>query len=126
MKDNSVMHLRGDRTCESRIEHDDYGSVRVVEHGRLVLAQALASRGGENHLAICLGRLSEANIIDIQKLRAALELAGPLELENDRDGQPLELDAVRRIVFLHGKEDQSSVVYREAVEELAHLGLDPG
>ncbi len=123
MKD-SVMHLRGDRTCESRVEHD-YGSVRVVEHGRLVLAQALASHGGEAHLAICLGRLVEADIIDIEKLRGALELAGPGARENAREGRPLKLDAVRRIVFLHGKEDRSSVVYREAVEELARLGLDP-
>lgn len=38
----------------------------------------------------------------------------------------LKLDAVRRIVFLHGKENRDSVVYREAVEELERLGLDPG
>ena len=36
-----------------------------------------------------------------------------------------KLDAVRRIVFLHGKANQGSVVYGEAVEELARLGLDP-
>ncbi len=36
------------------------------------------------------------------------------------------LGAVCRIVFLHGKENQGSVVYGEAVEELARLGLDPG
>ncbi len=38
----------------------------------------------------------------------------------------LKLDAVRRIVFLHGKENRDSAVYLEATEELARLGLEPG
>ena len=38
----------------------------------------------------------------------------------------LKLDAVKRIVFLHGKENRDSVVLREAGEELARLGLEPG
>ncbi len=36
-----------------------------------------------------------------------------------------QLGAVCRIVFLHGKENRTSVVYREATEELARIGLIP-
>lgn len=39
--------------------------------------------------------------------------------------QTPKLGAVCRIVFLHGKENRASVVYREAVDELSTLGLEP-
>lgn len=35
------------------------------------------------------------------------------------------LQAVRRVVFLYGKENKESIVYQEAVEELKKLGLYP-
>lgn len=39
--------------------------------------------------------------------------------------QTPRLGTVCRIVFLHGKENRASVIYREATEELARIGLIP-
>lgn len=51
----------------------------------------------------------------------AVETMMPIEAEIHTAPK---LDAVKRVVFLHGKENPESVVYREAVAELADLGVE--
>ena len=77
---------------------------------------------------------SDVHSVQLRDYEGELPLHPRDEDENTRllvetylaENAEMRLDAVRRVVFLHGKENRDSVVYREAVEELACLGLGPG
>lgn len=118
--------LIGDRRVDTNIEADhSFGHVKVTEDYRLLHVEIRLARGAEAELALCLKTLVDAGVLDSGRLRAALALADPPLADHPESVEPPQLGAVCRIVFLHGKENPGSVVFREATEELAKIGLVP-